>query len=65
MLLFALGDHHHGRVGLYFLYLLQRLQTCKARHHLVEENEIEGHGATLVDGVGSVAHCLYVVAFLL
>ena len=41
VLFFALGAHHHGRGRLYFLDALQRFESRKARHHLVEHDEVE------------------------
>ena len=51
--------------SLYVLDALEGFESRHTRHHLVEEDEIECLLLTLLNGVESVAHRHYIVAFLL
>ena len=65
VLLLALGDHHDGCGRRDFLYLLQRLQACESRHHLVEQDEVECLFAAFFYCVGTVGDGDNFVSFFL
>ena len=65
VLLLTLCHHDNGCGGLYVLYHLQRFQSGQARHHLVQQDEVEGLLSAFLYGVRAVADRCDIVAFLL
>ena len=62
--LLALGHHHHRHLRRHFLDAFQGLQTAQARHHLVEQYQVESSFLTFLNGIGAIAYRHDFVAFL-
>ena len=65
VLLLALGNHHHGCVGTYLLYLGEGFETGHARHHLVEYDEIVTRIGYYIYSVVTVVATLNVITLAL
>ena len=62
-LLLALGNHHHGQLGVQALDLLQGFQSRQTGHVLVQENDIQRLLPTDVNRVLSVGSCQHFIVF--